>query len=244
MNEKIADMEPENKSKGSSKSKLKLLLFVIIIVGVIASVKVFHLGQYLSIDSLKTFIEEMGDWAPAAFVLSYAVGMLIGLPGTLFTIAGGIVFGKWFGTLYNVIGATIGASGAFWIARLLASQAIVDKFKGQKWFDKFNRGLEENGLYYMLFIRLVPLFPFNGLNFGAGMTRVSFRNYFIGTAIGIIPATFVFTNAAAEIGESAAAGFKLTGGMVTALVLLGLFALIPIIIKRRIMPDKPESDKA
>lgn len=243
MNEKIAGVDPKAQTDKNPKAKLKLLIFIILIFAVIASVKIFHLEQYASIERLKAFIEEMGDWAPAAFVLSYALGMLIGLPGTLFTIAGGILFGKWFGTLYNVIGATIGASGAFWIARLLASQAIVDKFKGQKWFDKFNRGLEENGLYYMLFIRLVPLFPFNGLNFGSGLTKVSFKNYFIGTAIGIIPATFVFTNAAAEIGESAASGFKLTGGMVTAFVLLGLFALIPIIIKRRITPDKPESDK-
>lgn len=227
-------MEPDTEPASRARTKLKLVLFLLIIVAIVASVRIFHLEQYLSTERLNAVMDSMGVWAPVGFVLIYAVGMLIGLPGTIFTVAGGLIFGKWFGTLYNVFGATIGASGAFWISRLLASEALIKKFSGQKWFEKFNAGLEENGLYYMLFVRLVPLFPFNGLNFGSGLTKISFRNYFIGTAVGIIPATFVFTNAAAELGESATTGEFLTGGMIGAFALLGVFALVPILIKRRL----------
>ena len=228
-----SNIEPAGESTAKGKSRLKLILFILIIIMVVASVKIFHLEQYFSAQRLTELLGGMGIWGPVVFILLYSAGMLIGLPGTLFTVAGGLIFGTWFGTLYNVIGATIGASGAFWIARLLGSEALINKFSGQKWFDKLNKGLEENGLYYMLFIRLVPVFPFNGVNFGCGLTKITFRDYFIGTAIGIIPASFVFTNAAAELGESAKTGDFLTSGTIGAFVLLGLFALIPIIIKKR-----------
>lgn len=243
MSEKTAKLETASESAGTGKSRLKLALFIFIIVLVVASVKVFHLEQYFSAQRLSALMDGMGIWAPVVFILLYGAGMLVGLPGTLFTVAGGLIFGTWFGTLYNVIGATIGASGAFWIARLLGSEALIKKFSGQKWFEKLNTGLEENGLYYMLFIRLVPVFPFNGVNFGCGLTKISFRDYFIGTAIGIIPATFVFTNAAAELGESAKTGEFLTRGTIGAFVLLGIVALIPIIIKKRHDSKKQAGEK-
>ena len=238
-------MNPEagSESSGKGKNRLKLALFILIIILVIASVKIFHLEQYFSAQRLSSLLDGLGIWAPVVFILLYGAGMLIGLPGTLFTVAGGLMFGTWFGTLYNVIGATIGASGAFWIARLLGSEALINKFSGKKWFEKLNRGLEESGLYYMLFIRLVPVFPFNGVNFGCGLTKIAFRDYFIGTAIGIIPASFVFTNAAAELGESAKTGEFLTRGTIGAFVLLGLVALVPIIIKRRLDSKKQGSQE-
>ena len=242
MSNTSGNLEPAAEPGGKGKNKLKPVLFILIIILVIASVKVFHLEQYFSAERLGAMLDGMGIWAPVVFILMYAVGMLIGLPGTLFTVAGGLIFGKWFGTLYNVIGAAIGASGAFWIARLLGSEALTNKFSGQKWFEKLNAGLEENGFYYMLFIRLVPLFPFNGINFGSGLTKISFRDYFIGTAVGIIPGAFVYTNAAAELGESAKTGEFLTGGTIGAFVLLGLFALIPIVIKKRLDNKKPAGE--
>ncbi|GMT42859.1 MAG: TVP38/TMEM64 family protein [bacterium] len=214
--------------------KLKLVLFLVVFIAVVVAVRGAGLDEYLSTQRLGALLGSMGVWAPVVFVLIYAAAMMLGLPGTVFTVVGGLAFGKWYGTILNVVGATIGASGAFWVARLIVKESLSKKLKGQKWFDKFDTGLKENGISYMLFVRLVPLFPFNGLNFGSGITGVSFRDYFIGTAIGIIPATFVFTNAAAEIGESAAAGFKLTGGMISALLLLGVFSLIPVLIKRRL----------
>lgn len=219
---------------GKVKSGIKFSLFVLLIIALIAAIKFFGLGEQVSVGNIKAFLDGIGIWAPIVFVLIYALMISFGIPGTIVTVVGGLVFGKWLGTLLNVIGATLGASGAFWIARLLARDMLIKKLSGKSWFEKFNKGLEENGVFYMLFVRLVPLFPFNGLNFGSGITKISYRDYLIGTGIGIIPGTFVFTNAAAELGESAAEGFKLTGGVVFAFVLLGLFALVPILIKRRL----------
>ncbi len=225
-----------------NKKNIKFAVFVALIVAVVIFAKFSGIGEFLSPQKIRTLLDEMGLWAPLAFIALYAVTAMVGLPGTIFTVIGGLLFGKWFGTLYNIIGATLGASGAFWISRMLARDAFYQKFAKQKWFIKFNEGLEKEGLYYMLFVRLVPIFPYNGLNFGAGLTKISFRNYFIGTAIGMIPASFVYTNAAAEIGESAAEGFKLTPGIITAFVLLGIVALVPILIKKR-MEKKRESKK-
>lgn len=244
MSEKAANPDPGGESAGKGKSRLKLVLFILVIITVIASVKAFHLEQYLSAQRLGSLLDGMGIWAPFVFILLYSAGMLIGLPATLFTVAGGLIFGTWFGTLYNVIGATIGASGAFWIARLLGSEALTNKFSGHKWFEKLNKGLMENSLYYMLFIRLVPVFPFNGINFGCGLTKMPFRDYFIGTAIGIIPGAFVFTNAAAELGESAKSGEFITSGTIGAFVLLGLFSLVPIIVKNRYEKKKQSSKES
>jgi len=221
-------------AEGGKKTGLKLALFLVILAAIFGGAKYFGLAEYLTAEKVEALLDSMGIWAPIAFIAMYGVGMLLGLPGTIFTVAGGLAFGKWYGTFYNVIGASLGASGAFWMARLLASEAVKRKFSGQKWFRKFDKGLRENGLYYMLFVRLVPVFPFNGINFGAGLTSISFRHYFIGTAVGIVPATFVFTNAAAEGLKAAETGQYITGGTIAALALLGMFSLIPIIIKRRI----------
>jgi uncharacterized membrane protein YdjX (TVP38/TMEM64 family) len=176
---------------------------------VVAGIAVTGAREMVSLQNLRSFVESIGYWGWLGFIIAYSLGASVGFPGTLFTAVGGLVFGKWVGTLLNLAGATLGA-----------------------WFSTLNNGLRENGLNYMLFVRLVPIFPFNGLNFAAGLTVVTFRNYLAGTAIGMIPATFIYTNAAAEVGDAASEGFHLSGGMLFAFLLLGLLAIIPIAVKK------------
>jgi len=218
--------------KWSSKPRNKLIGIVAVIILVVILIKVSGITESFSLPELRAMVKSFGIWGPLGFIILYGLSIAIGTPGTLFTIAGGLLFGRWFGTLYNVIGATLGASGAFWIARLVSRKTIMERFGHTKWFSAFNRGMEKNGFNYMLFVRLVPLFPFNGINFASGITNISFRDYALGTAIGIIPGGFVFTNAAVEMGESAMGGFKLSPGVILAFALLGLLALVPIIYRR------------
>lgn len=210
----------------------KLMIIALLVIGFILIFRQMGISDYFHLGNIRSFVNSLGIWAPLGFIGIYALFTSVGFPATPFTITGGIIFGKWLGTLLNLMGATIGACGAFWVARVLARKALEGRFKEKRWFIKFNRGLEESGLNYMLFVRLVPLFPFNGINFGSGLTRLSFRDFFLGTVIGMIPPTFIFTNVAYELGESAAEGFSFSPGLILAFILLGLFILIPVFYKR------------
>jgi uncharacterized membrane protein YdjX (TVP38/TMEM64 family) len=120
----------------------------------------------------------------------YAVGVCVFLPGTLLTGLGAAIFGAYWGFVYVWFGAMAGASGAFWIGRTLgrefAASLIGDKLK------KYDDAIERNGFATVLYLRLV-YFPFTPLNFGMGLTKVHFRDYFFGTGVGIIVGTFIFT---------------------------------------------------
>jgi len=227
----------------SRKPRNKLIGIVAVIILLVILIKASGITESFSLPELRAMVKSFGIWGPLGFIILYGLSIAIGTPGTLFTIAGGLLFGRWFGTLYNVLGATLGASGAFWIARLVSRKTITKRFGHTKWFSAFNRGMEKNGFNYMLFVRLVPLFPFNGINFASGITNISFRDYTLGTAIGIIPGAFVFTNAAVEMGESATEGFKLSPGVILAFALLGLFALVPVIYRRFKGRNIPAADE-
>ncbi len=129
-------------------------------------------------------------WAPVFFILVYAVGVCLFVPGTLLTALGAAIFGAYWGFLYVWIGAMIGASVAFWIGRTLgrefAASMIGDRLR------KYDDAIERNGFATVLYLRLV-YFPFTPMNFGMGLTKVRFRDYFAGTGLGILVGTFIFT---------------------------------------------------
>jgi uncharacterized membrane protein YdjX (TVP38/TMEM64 family) len=142
------------------------------------------------VDRLGLLLETAGFWAPAAYVLIYAAGVCLFIPGTLLTALGAALFGPYLGFLYVWLGAMIGSSQAFFIGRYLgrdfAASLIGDKLK------KYDDGIERNGFATVLYLRLV-YFPFTPMNFGMGLTKVRFKDYFAGTALGIIVGTFIFT---------------------------------------------------
>jgi len=144
--------------------------------------------QYLK-DNLGLFLDSAGFWAPLAFIVIYSVGVCLSIPGTLLTAIGAVIFGPYWGFLHVYIGAMIGASAAFWIGRTLgrefAASLIGDKLR------KYDDAIERNGFAIVLYLRLV-YFPFTLMNFGMGLTKVHFRDYFFGTGLGIIVGTFIF----------------------------------------------------
>ncbi|MGK7345471.1 MAG: TVP38/TMEM64 family protein [Candidatus Nitrospinota bacterium M3_3B_026] len=200
-------------------------------LAVAAAFKYTDIGYYFSREFIEKTLDRLGVWAPAGFVLIYAVGTTLGVPGTIMTILGGVLFGSLLGTVLVVIGATTGACCAFLVARFLARDFIAERFGSAPWFKRLDRGIKEEGIYFILFVRLVPIFPFNGLNFATGLTNVRFRDYLLGTFLGIIPASFIFVNAAAQAAE-AAAGERVGPGLFVSLALLGMLALVPVAYKR------------
>ena len=185
MEETIQTLE-SGRSRALSKAVI-LLLFIIL---AIALVRFTPIKGYLTAGALGRFLEMAGIWAPVVFMFIYAAGLCIFLPGTLLTALGAAIFGPYWGFLYVWFGAMAGASAAFFIGRTLgrdfAASLTGDKLK------KYDDGIERNGFATVLYLRLV-YFPFTPMNFGMGLTKVRFRDYFAGTGLGIIVGTFIFT---------------------------------------------------
>jgi uncharacterized membrane protein YdjX (TVP38/TMEM64 family) len=185
-------MEPAgtNMSKSRKKAVMKAIILLIFIVAAIFFLRFTPIKNYLTAEALGRFLESAGFWAPLIFILIYTAGVCLFLPGTLLTGLGAAIFGAYWGFVYVWFGAMAGASAAFFIGRTLgrefASSLIGDKLK------KYDDGIERNGFATVLYLRLV-YFPFTPMNFGMGLTKVHFRDYFIGTGLGIIVGTFIFT---------------------------------------------------
>jgi uncharacterized membrane protein YdjX (TVP38/TMEM64 family) len=177
-------------SNKRSKALLKALILFLFIVAAILIVRLTPVKDYLSAEALGKFLDAVGFWAPLVFMVIYAVGVCIFLPGTLLTGLGAAIFGAYWGFVYVWFGAMAGASAAFFIGRTLgrefASTLIGNKLK------KYDDAIERNGFATVLYLRLV-YFPFTPMNFGMGLTKVHFRDYFFGTGLGIIVGTFIFT---------------------------------------------------
>ena len=177
-------------TKNRSKAMIKAVFLLIFITAAIFLVRFTPIKNYLTAGALGRFLETAGFWAPLIFILIYAVGVCLFLPGTLLTGLGAAIFGAYWGFVYVWFGAMAGAGAAFFIGRTLgrefASSLIGNKLK------KYDDAIERNGFATVLYLRLV-YFPFTPLNFGMGLTRVHFRDYFIGTGLGILVGTFIFT---------------------------------------------------
>ena len=227
-------MEPagNNMPKNRRKAAMKAIFLLIFIVAAIFIVRITPIKDYLTVEALGRFLETAGFWAPLIFILIYAAGVCLFLPGTLLTGLGAAIFGAYWGFLWVWLGAMAGASAAFFIGRTLgrefASSLIGDKLK------KYDDGIERNGFATVLYLRLV-YFPFTPMNFGMGLTKVHFRDYFIGTGLGIIVGTFIFTFFIGTIKEVWASGnwAELISFKVFFSIALFIFSFfIPKIIKK------------
>jgi len=184
----------ETSGAGSSKNRgqavIKALILLVFIVLAIIVVRFTPVRNYLTADALGNFLDAVGLWAPLVFIMIYAVGVCMFLPGTLLTGLGAAIFGAYWGFVYVWFGAMAGASAAFLIGRTLgrefSASLIGDRLK------KYDDAIERNGFATVLYLRLV-YFPFTPMNFGMGLTKVHFRDYFFGTGLGIMVGTFIFT---------------------------------------------------
>lgn len=164
-------------------------------------------------------------------VLVYVTTTAVGLPGSVVTIVGGVVFGFGWGALYNSIGANIGANAAFGLARLLGRDG-VERIVGKR-IQGLNNAMLRHGLIGLLVLRLIPIVPFNVLNFGSGLTKLRWREYIIATMVGILPGTLVYTFFADAVvgGSMEASGAAMVRVWIAGALLLAL-SLLPFIARR------------
>lgn len=210
-----------------NKQYLRLLLFLLLIAGI----AVMLLNRDLfDIDAIKASLDELGIYAPILFIGLYMIGTVLFLPGSLLTLAGGALFGPWLGTLYNLTGATLGATLAFILSRYIGSEWVQQKASGilQKLLD----GVEAEGWRFIAFVRLVPLFPFNLLNYALGLTRIKLIPYMLTTWICMLPGGFAYTWLG-HAGSEAASGRENTmQNILIAIALLAIVVYIPRVLKK------------
>jgi uncharacterized membrane protein YdjX (TVP38/TMEM64 family) len=182
---------------------IKATVLIVFLVTAFVIVRFTPLKAYLTVEKLGLFLETAGPWAPAAYIVSYAAGVCLFMPGVLLATVGAAIFGPYYGFLYVWVGAMFGAVLAFFIGRYLgrdfATSLIGNKLK------KYDESIARNGFATVLYLRLV-YFPFTPMNFGMGLTNVRFLDYLYGTAIGILAGTFIFTFFIGSIKEIWASG--------------------------------------
>ncbi|MGB8700499.1 MAG: TVP38/TMEM64 family protein, partial [Thermosynechococcaceae cyanobacterium] len=123
----------------------------------------------------------------------HILATILGIPGVVLTIAGGIGFGLVWGTVWSTLGATLGAMGAFGLARSLLHDPIQTRFGHHPLLAKLNRAVAHHPLNFVLMIRFAPISPFNVVNFLFGLTRIPWQSYSLGTLVGIIPGVIAYT---------------------------------------------------
>jgi uncharacterized membrane protein YdjX (TVP38/TMEM64 family) len=160
-----------------------------------------ELGVY--VPRFAAWVESLGIWGPVVFILGYATATVAFIPGSLLTLASGAIFGLLEGTLYVFVGATIGATGAFLVARYLARSRIEARLEGKPRFRAIDRAVAREGLKIVTLLRLAPVFPFNLLNYALGLTKVRLRHYLL-ACLGMIPGTFLYVYYGKALGSLAA----------------------------------------
>jgi len=181
-------------------------------------------------DTLKGWLEDLGPAAPVIFMAAYIIATVIWLPGSVFSITGGLLFGPVLGTFYNLTAATIGATLAFLIARHIAADWVTEKAGGG--LKKMIAGVDEEGWRFVAFVRLVPLFPFNILNYALGLTRIKLSHYIIASYIFMLPGAFVYTYLGYAGAQSLKGGDSFLQTALIAIALLAVITYLPRIIKK------------
>ncbi|MFL6195762.1 MAG: TVP38/TMEM64 family protein [Thermoanaerobaculia bacterium] len=185
-------------------------------------------GEYVL--RFAAWVESLGVWGPVAFILGYAVAAVAFVPGSLLTLAAGIIFGLAKGTVYTLIGATLGASAAFLVARYLARGRIERRIEGNPRFAAIDRAVGREGFKIVALLRLSPIFPFNLLNYALGLTKVPFLQYLAASAA-MLPGTLLYVYYGKALGSLAAlAGGKQAEKGTEFWIFLGIGLLATVLV--------------
>ncbi len=207
-------------------------------VGAVVAFFAFGGQHYLTLDTIKANRDALLRFTEAHFAAAlviaffiYAGAVAFSLPGGLIlSLTMGFVFGRWVGTALVVVAATVGATIVFLAARYIFADAARRRLGALG--EKINAGFTENAFNYMLFLRLVPAFPFFLVNLAPAFTSIPLRTFVLATFVGIIPGTFVFVNLGETLGRIDSVQGLVSVETFGAFALLGLLALVPIAIRK------------
>jgi uncharacterized membrane protein YdjX (TVP38/TMEM64 family) len=210
-------------------NKLKKLI-LILFIGIAILMGSKFISKNLDIYDLQKYISSFGILAPIIYIIMFSIVPLTFFPDSILAIASGLVFGFYKGYIYTTIGALIGGSIAFFIARYLGHN-LVKKISNEK-LSKIEKLIDNNGFYIIFLLRLIPLFPFDVISYGAGLTSVKYKHFIGATLLGTIPGIAVFTNIGAKSVNISTTGFYAS---IAGLILL---FIISIILKNKFLNKK------
>lgn len=204
----------------------------VVLLAAIAGIWFSPIRELLTLEQARLAMDTVASlwWGPAAFILAFAVLATLLVPATLFVVSASLIWGWVSGGIYSVTGATLGALLSFAIGRWMGADAL------HRLGDRGARaaeGLKNAGFGTMLILRLVPLFPFAVLNYGAGLAGLRPRDFVAATAIGTAPSIFIIAYSADAIVGGTLSGEEAFGRILTAGLLLAALAVIPMVLRRR-----------
>ena len=210
-----------------NKSALRGLLGLALAAAVGAAIM---LREHFDAAALQAWVEGAGPAGPLLFMAVYAVATVLFLPGAVITLAGGALFGPLWGTLWNLTGATAGAALAFLVARYLGADWVARR-AGPR-LQRLTDGVASEGWRFVAFVRLVPLFPFNLLNYALGLTRISFGTYVVASWVFMLPGAVAYTWLGHAGREALSGGDDLIRNVTIAIALLAAMAFLPRLVRR------------
>lgn len=196
----------------------------------VAIAAAFAYRDQLDMRQVEAWLAAAGLAAPLLFMALYALATVLFLPGTLMTLAGGALFGPVLGTFYNLTGATVGAALAFLVGRSIGGDWVQRRAAG--FSRRLLEGVDAEGWRFVAFTRLMPLFPYNLLNYALGLTRIPFLHYLVASYVCMLPATLAYTYLGYAGREALAGGEGLVQKGLVALALLAALAFLPRLITR------------
>lgn len=230
--------EPRDATEGRA-GLWRLLLLAAVVVGLFFAVRALGLGDRIA--DLRGWIEGLGPWGPVVFVVLYVLATIAMVPGSAPTVIAGGLFGTLWGTVTVSIASTLGAAACFLIARYVAREPVARWLQQQERFRRLDRLTDTHGAWIVAVTRLVPVFPFNLLNYGFGLTRVRFGTYLFFSWICMLPGTVLYVagaDAVVRALETRSIPWPLVGLLAAVLAAL---AAIGAVARRRLRAAEREA---
>ena len=203
-------------SKKSSIIKFTASISIVLIL--LYALNKFNVIKGFGPEEVKNYVDSFGPLAPVVFIILFTLVPLTFFPDSILAIAGGLIFGIYKGFLFIMIGALCGATLSFYLARFLGKGVIEKLIKHD--ISKFERQLEKNAFLIILLLRFIPLFPFDVISYGAGLSKIKFKNFITATVVGTIPGIFAYANLGAQSANIGSKGFY-----ISVVILVALFAV-------------------
>ncbi len=217
------------------KSLFRPIALAIVLVALMVTARVLSLGDRLG--DLREWIHSLGALGPFVYVFVYAAAVVFAIPGSVITILAGVLFGSIIGIVTVSFASTLGASLAFLISRHVARESVAARFSKNEKFHRLDRMTLEYGSIIVAITRLIPLFPFNLLNYGFGLTQVPFRTYVFWSWLCMIPGTVLFVVGADAVTKSVSEE-KIPWALIFVFVITAVIIILLVKHARRILKTK------
>lgn len=199
---------------------------VLLVLLIALAALTWKLSTWLTPQQLQQALQQTGDWAPALYIGLFVLLPAFFFPVAVLALAGGLLFGLWWGSVYTFIGAVLNCAMMFLLARYVGRsqvQRLVEQKLSPQWQRRLQMADGKEGFLLLIILRLIPAVPYNLINYTFGLTGISFSSYLLASAIGIIPGTFAFINIGDKTLEAGSPSFWIAIGLlVLLLVVTGL----------------------